>query len=483
MRRALLLLLALSTTAHAQALLPLQQPTSCAYFDDGRFCSTSAFWLFPGGIGTYVPGSGAALSMFNYRTGQTISLSDSVRTTNETCQNSSGQLVTLTSGQPCVVNAPGVGGYRPEPTSTNLNPNCCSAAAWTLTNATQVSNGSGDPYGTSTAITITATATTGEHKVSFFPTVVTTNSYTSSFYVPTGSGNYVSIYDSANTTTTYCEFNTSNETVQATGGTNYSCAVDTIAQPPGWTRYIASVKSYSSTTPTIFIVMGDTAAHAVPGTSWTAVGTETMKPWGVQFESPTLGCASGSGKFCPASGLVFTNGATQQRLLDELLGNLPASVFPSSSSFSFRDDLTLEMPALYYAPVNNTIIVFTSLCGSGSADTADYLNAGSQIKTGGRDDTNTVWGPQNGVIGTFSAGDTISGRYFLSVPDNTVNSYLYQNGSFLGIGTPITATTNTMSNMNKFYIGWNCGPTALNPSPGGIVHHDVAISGTNTGAL
>jgi hypothetical protein len=145
------------------------------------------------------------------------------------------------------------------------------ATTWTAQNVgAPVQNATGPDGQSNSAWTVTATASTGEHRLYQSWTNTDGQTHTHSVYAKAGTVSWIGLTDgggaySGQVNLATCAA-TGNVTSQALGST-------------GWCRFwlvhaITGPGNYTT------INLGDTQTHAVAGTSWTAAGTETVLLYG-----------------------------------------------------------------------------------------------------------------------------------------------------------------------------------------------------------
>lgn len=149
-------------------------------------------------------------------------------------------------------------------------------AAWTKNATTVTANSTVAPDGTSTADTLTATATTAVHNVQ--QTAGGSGSVlTLSIYAKAGTSNFVQMWHGI-TVQTYANFNLSTGVV-GTVGTDATASITSVGN--GWYRCSMTFTPSSAGTIRIALVTSATAAY---NESWTAAGTESLFIWGAQVE-------------------------------------------------------------------------------------------------------------------------------------------------------------------------------------------------------
>jgi hypothetical protein len=133
------------------------------------------------------------------------------------------------------------------------------------------------PDGTSTADTLTATATTAVHNVQQtaggFGSVLTL-----SVYAKAGTSNFLQLWHGISVQT-YANFNLSTGAV-GTVGTDATASITNAGN--GWYRCTIVFTPFAAGTPRIALVTSGTAAY---NESWTATGTEGVFIWGAQIEA------------------------------------------------------------------------------------------------------------------------------------------------------------------------------------------------------
>ena len=139
---------------------------------------------------------------------------------------------------------------------------------WTATSLT-LTGGQADAAGGTLASLVTLTAATAQHKI--------TRSFAGStfgLYVKAGTAHFIGLSFSGGTNAQV--YNLSTGALSTVVGT----VVASISPLPAAGWYVLTYTEAAGSTLTISF--GDTAAHAVPGTSWTAAGTETFDIYNAQ---------------------------------------------------------------------------------------------------------------------------------------------------------------------------------------------------------
>lgn len=163
-------------------------------------------------------------------------------------------------------------------------------AYWGKTNTSVTANSTTAPDGTTTAETMTASATTGDHALGHGIVIPSNTQATISRYVKAGTHNFVTLGLGGSAATTWfaATFNLSTVAVTKTGagaaGTYTSSSITSVGN--NWYRIsvtgqigvvslFSNLQLASSATPTYGSYGSD---------SWTAAGTETIFVWGAQLE-------------------------------------------------------------------------------------------------------------------------------------------------------------------------------------------------------
>jgi hypothetical protein len=153
-------------------------------------------------------------------------------------------------------------------------------AAWQVGSAAVTANSTTAPDGTSTADTLTATASTNRHSIFRFPSTVTVSgaSYAMSCFVKANTNNFVQFFV-PNQASDFANFNLSSGTVGTTGG-SVTAAITSVGN--SW--YRISMIYTAGGTDRDFSLGLTSSSSAARGESWTTAGTESVYIWGAQLE-------------------------------------------------------------------------------------------------------------------------------------------------------------------------------------------------------
>jgi hypothetical protein len=162
--------------------------------------------------------------------------------------------------------------YPANPSSALFYPSTFSHSVWTKDGSTVTENAVTAPNSMRSADTLTPTTTLGEHRVyQGIPSKV----YTKSVHAKAGGARYISI-GGGTTGVPYAVFDLVGGTVVSSGA-----GASASITPSANGFYLCTVSGGAATT-FMVINVGDTAADATPGTTWTATGTETVYLWQAQ---------------------------------------------------------------------------------------------------------------------------------------------------------------------------------------------------------
>lgn len=248
-------------------------------------------WFLCSVVWDGVGGSGAALTTIGYPAGATISAAG----TSYAGDGTSGifiwgaQLVEGTTAQTYLpttdrLNFPRLSymyGSCPsallEPQRTNLAlwSEDFTNAVWSKTAVTVTGNTTTSPDGNTTADTISATASTGQHLVQNGSHVATTN--TASIYAKKGTHKFFQIFSGANSQA-YANFDLDSGVV-GTLGTISTSSIQNVGN--GWYR---CTMTFTATSNSIFRWALVSSASAAFSESWAATGSENLYLWGAQAE-------------------------------------------------------------------------------------------------------------------------------------------------------------------------------------------------------
>jgi hypothetical protein len=192
--------------------------------------------------------------------------------------NSSGNIELMASGVPRLSYMYGsCPALLLEPQRTNLlfPSEDLTNANWVKTNVTASANSIVAPDGNTTADTLTATASTGQHQVQNGAHTATT--VTASIYAKKGTNNFLQIF-SGTSSQAFANFNLDSGVV----GTLGSLATSSIQNVGnGWYRCIMTFTAASGSTFRWALVSSASAGY---GQSWTTTGSENLYLWGAQVE-------------------------------------------------------------------------------------------------------------------------------------------------------------------------------------------------------
>jgi hypothetical protein len=155
-------------------------------------------------------------------------------------------------------------------------------AVWQLGSTTVTANTTAAPDGTTTAETLTATASTNRHSIfraaGTFATV-NGSAYMASFFVKANTNNFIQIFVS-NQGADFANFNLSTGAVGTTGGTGSSATITSVGN--SWYRItMPYTAGGTDRDPALAIT---SSASVARGEVWTTVGTESVYIWGAQLE-------------------------------------------------------------------------------------------------------------------------------------------------------------------------------------------------------
>lgn len=158
-------------------------------------------------------------------------------------------------------------------------------AAWTNTATTETANSTTAPDGTSTADTLTPTASTAVHEIQQTLSVVNGLPYTVSCFVKPNGNNFVQLAFGSTGfgTTQFANFNVS-AGAGAVGTVGAAATASIVDAGNGWYRCSMTATATSTTTSgslSIVIISSSTSARRE---SWATTGTEQLFLWGAQLE-------------------------------------------------------------------------------------------------------------------------------------------------------------------------------------------------------
>jgi hypothetical protein len=166
-------------------------------------------------------------------------------------------------------------------------------AAWAKISSTVTANSTTAPDGTTTADTLTATASTNSHLTQQLSTTIASQTYTYSVFAKYNTAQYIAFGFTSGALPTGWGFVTvdiQNGTITQTtngGGGSITASGTITSVGNGWYRItITGNYNQTNTYPTIQIVNTSTPSFTSYGAfSWTAVGTEAVFLWGAQAEA------------------------------------------------------------------------------------------------------------------------------------------------------------------------------------------------------
>jgi hypothetical protein len=170
------------------------------------------------------------------------------------------------------------------------------SASWSKAGVTVGNNAQVAPDGNTTGDTLTATATTNDHKADIVtdPSSTAGSNYTYSMFVKQGTHRYFSLYvgnvgASSRFYQATFDFDTVAETQHVAGanGTYVSSSITEIGS--GWYRASVTGSHAAGTTAYFGLQMNSSGTPTISGTSfgvetWLAAATETIHIWGAQYE-------------------------------------------------------------------------------------------------------------------------------------------------------------------------------------------------------
>lgn len=167
-------------------------------------------------------------------------------------------------------------------------------ASWVKTGSTVTADSVAAPDGTTTAETLTASATTASHLVNQNSSFAGANlTHTVSGFIKTNTAQYAYVSLSASTTSTYwatavvdLSAGTITQTSNGVGVSGVSTSITNAGN--GWYRVVVTATFGAVANNPAFVVgISDTATPTMAGYgvySWTAAGTEAIYIWGAQLE-------------------------------------------------------------------------------------------------------------------------------------------------------------------------------------------------------
>ncbi len=153
-------------------------------------------------------------------------------------------------------------------------------AAWVKSATTAAANTTVAPDGTSTADTLTATATTAAHYTQQNVTVVSGQSYAVSVYAKMGTHRYIQF--AAGADSPVVNFDLESGVVGTTTSVT-SSSITPVGN--GWYRCVMVYTATVTSTSLVISEVPSASSARIP--SWTAAGTETVYLWGAQIEAGT----------------------------------------------------------------------------------------------------------------------------------------------------------------------------------------------------
>jgi hypothetical protein len=162
-------------------------------------------------------------------------------------------------------------------------------AAWTNTATTETANSTTAPDGTSTADTLTPTASTAVHEIQQTLSVVNGLPYTVSCFVKPNGNNFVQLAFGSTGfgTTQFANFDVS-AGAGAVGTVGAAATASIVDAGNGWYRCSMTATATSTTTSgslSIVIISSSTSARRE---SWATTGTEQLFLWGAQLEQRSV---------------------------------------------------------------------------------------------------------------------------------------------------------------------------------------------------
>jgi hypothetical protein len=316
-----------------------------------------------------------------------------------------GKLVAMAVNDPAI-NANGIEATR---AITNQAFRSHEIDLWgTLTNVTVTANNTNGPDNAATADRINVSSGSAVHiAVDNSFTFLITTDYTVSIYAKAGTVNFLGL---SNTTAgvNYAVFDLSNGTVSSTGGSG-TTTTSRISGPflNGFYRLEISFTVSGSTGGSVNLTPGDTAAHAIPGTTWNAAGTENVYAWGAQIESPSRA----------ATPLITTAGSTAATASDIIsftpTGDLSAEGCSTATVLSHRPWTTADRvigTATNAAPMSQTAsATFTDLLVGDATQTVTVSGLTSMIDRATT--ARSWWRASNHTMGIAADGLSNSGTF------------------------------------------------------------------------
>jgi hypothetical protein len=149
------------------------------------------------------------------------------------------------------------------------------AAGWAPTNTTVTADTTAAPDGTTTADTLTATATTGQHLLQRSVTIPA-GTFTVSIFAKSGTTDFIQL-----TLGGFAGFANFDLSTGAVGTTSGLVSSSITLDANGFYRCSITFVNVSSSTFVVAITDSSTATRL---NTWTALGTETVLIWGAQLE-------------------------------------------------------------------------------------------------------------------------------------------------------------------------------------------------------
>ena len=253
-------------------------------------------------------------------------------------------------------------------------------SVWSTQAITVTANTSVAPDGTTTADTITASATAATHFLFFgsYPTVAIGIQLGCSVYAKAGTNNFfqLTVLNQANT---YANFDLSTGTIGTTGSNVSSVTMTSVGS--GWYRcsFVITSTTDAANSALTFLPVASNSVGRIP--TWTPTGTETVILWGAQVEQRSAVTA-------------YTATTTQA-----ITNYIPVLQTAASGVARFDNNPTTgESLGLLIEESRTNLVTYSS-----QFDNAAWTKAASSITS------NTIVAPDGTLIGDLLIPDTSTG--------------------------------------------------------------------------